>query len=352
MANQRPFARATLLAGWLCWWLGIVAAAAVWVTLGVGWFLLLIIPCMFMTLTGLRMIQGARPWLSPSAERVRAVDRRAPVLYLRSFHDDELMQRYTNQISQDPQNRTGEEALAYAFGLVGPVIGLTEPGAAPRLGAARTERESSQWQTDVMDLMREAALVVMRIGDTKGFWWELEQALRIVPPERLVFLIPAQADRWRQLREAVRRQIPGAGLPADLTQLAAVRHPRIVAGARGVLYFDSDWTAHGSLFAFRLRNLLRASRRQNPVLAEALRPVFRRAGVAPRAPVTFLAVIVTFAFAGLAVLIVQGPTKFKIEASLGFALGLALVLARTTSKKLIGVAGRHLPFGREGKGHR
>ncbi|HEX3955659.1 MAG TPA: hypothetical protein VHZ03_03395 [Trebonia sp.] len=74
---------------------------------------------------------------------------------------------------------------------------------------------------DAVDLMREAALVVMRIGDTKGFRWEVEQVLKIMPAERLVFLIPAQADRWQQLREAVRRQIPSVGLPADLTQLGA-----------------------------------------------------------------------------------------------------------------------------------
>jgi hypothetical protein len=339
VANQHPFARATLLTGWLCWWLGFVAAAAVFVTLGFRWFLILVVPCVLVMLIGLRMIQGTRPLLARPAERVRAVDRRAPVLYLRSFHDDELMQRYTNQISEDPQNRTSEEALANAFRLVGPVIGLSEPGAAPRLGAARTHSENSQWQTDVVDLMQEAALVVLRVGDTEGFWWELEQALKLVPPERLVFVIPAQADRWRQLVEVVQRQIPGAILPAELTQ-SDVGHPRIISAARGLLYFDSDWTAHVSLFAFRWRSLLRASRRQNPVLVGAFRPVLRRAGVEPRAPVTFLAVIVLIGFAGLGALIIRGPKEFKIEASVGFAFGLAAVLTRTIGKKLIAVARR------------
>lgn len=194
----------------------------------------------------------------------------------------------------------------------------------------------------------------MRIGETKGLWWEVGSGTSADNSASGAPHLsdPAQADRWRQLREAFRRQIPGVGLPANLTQPGAVRRTRIVAGARGVLYFDSDWTAHVSPFASRWRNLLRASRRQNPVLAEALRPVLRRAGVAPRAPVTFLAVIVSFGFAGLAALIVGGPTKFKIEASLGFALGLAIVPARTISKKLIGVAGRHHPFNGNGKGHR
>ena len=340
VADQRPFARARLLTGWLCWWLGFIAAAAVFATLGLDWFLVVVIPCILVTLAGLRMIQRTRPWLARSAEAVRAADKRAPVLYLRSFRDDDLMQYYTNQISQDPQNRTNEQALANAFGLVGPVIGLPQPGSAPRLGVARTQREHVQWQTDVIELMREAALVVTRIGETDGLRWELEQALKLVPPERLVFVIPAQADRWRQFRDVLQRQVPGVELPADLAQLAAVRHPRIMAGARGVLYFDQEWAAHFSLFAFRWGNLLRASRRQNPVLLEALQPVFRRAGVPPRSPVTFVVVVVSTGYAGLAALIIWGPTHLKIEASLGFALALVVVLAGTIRRKLIRVARR------------
>jgi hypothetical protein len=184
VADQRPFARARLLTGWLCWWLGFVAAATVFVALGFDWFLVVVIPCILVTLAGLRMIQRTRPWLARSAEAVRAADKRAPVLYLRSFGDDDLMQYYTNRISQDPQ-----------------------------------------WQTDVVELMREAALVVTRIGETDGLRWELEQSLKLVPPERLVFVIPAQADRWRQFRDVLQRQVPGVELPADLAQLAAVRPP-------------------------------------------------------------------------------------------------------------------------------
>jgi hypothetical protein len=113
-----------------------------------------------------------------------------------------------------------------------------------------------------------------------------------------------------------------------------------MARARGVLYFDQEWTAHFSLFAFRWGNLLRASRRQNPVLLEALQPVSRRAGVPPRSPVTFVVVVVSTGYAGLAALIIWGPTHLKIEASLGFALALVVVLAGTIRRKLIRVARR------------
>jgi hypothetical protein len=51
-------------------------------------------------------------------------------------------------------------------------------------------------------------------------------------------------------------------------------------------------------------------------------------------------VIVSTGYAGLAALIIWGPTHLKIDASLGFALALVVVLARTIRRKLIRVARR------------
>jgi hypothetical protein len=51
-------------------------------------------------------------------------------------------------------------------------------------------------------------------------------------------------------------------------------------------------------------------------------------------------VVVSTGYAGLAALIIWGPTHLKIEASLGFALALVVVLAGTIRRKLIRVARR------------
>jgi hypothetical protein len=307
------------------------------VLLGFRWFLVGFIPCVLVMIIGLRLIRSSRPRLARSAETVLAGDKRAPVLYLRSFRDDELMQHYSTAI-EEPQGKTNEQALASIFSLVGPVVALSEPRAAPRLGVARTQHEDSQWQDTVIGLMQAAALVVMRIGDSEGFTWEVEQALKLVPPERLVFFLPVQADRWRQFREIVGQHLPDVTLPADPTELGTAGNKRVIKfGARGVLYFDSDWTPRVSLFTASLGYLLRLSWKRNPVLDAALRPVLARLGMPRQASVTFLSLIVLMGFAGLGVLIAASGRE-REPAILGFALGIAAITVPVIRRKLRGKA--------------
>jgi hypothetical protein len=331
------WARAKLVGGWLGWCLGFAAEAVILVLLGFRWFLVGFIPCVLVMIIGLRLIRSSRPRLARSAETALAGDKRAPVLYLRSFRDDEFMQHYSTAVDE-PQGRTNEQALASIFSLVGPVVALSEPRAAPRLGVARTQHEDSQWQDTVIGLMQAATLVVMRIGDSEGFSWEVEQALKLVRPERLVFFLPVSGERWRQFRDLVRRQLPDVALPAGFAQPGAPRRQQgIKFGARGVLYFDSDWTSHVSLFAFRLGNLLRLSWKRNPVLDAALWPVLARMGVPRQAPVTLLSLVVLTGFAGLGVLIAAGG-KEREPAILGFALGIAAITVPVIRRKLHGKA--------------
>jgi hypothetical protein len=254
------------------------------------------------------------------------------------------MQHYSTEPVEDLHSRTNEQALASIFSLVGPVVGLSEPGAAPRLGVARTQHEDSQWQAAVIGLMQSAALVVMRIGDSEGFPWEVEQVLKLVPPERLVFLLPVSGDRWRQFRDLVRRQLPDIALPAGFAQPGASRRQQgIKFGARGVLYFDSDWTPHVSLFAFRLGNLLRLSFNRNPFLDAALRPVLVRMGVSRQAPVSPLSLILLAGLAGFGVLIAASG-KERETAILGFALGIVVVTVPAIRRKRRAQAARSSLF--------
>lgn len=49
--------------------------------------------------------------------------------------------------------------------------------------------------------MAEAELVIFRVGFGANLWWEIKEALKIVHPQRLLFLIPNEtgvADTFRQ----------------------------------------------------------------------------------------------------------------------------------------------------------
>jgi hypothetical protein len=118
----------------------------------------------------------------PSATETLAVDRRAPVLYLRSFAvDDELhvevnwyarllnRLRYTDAVSP-------EQELAWTLARVGPVLAIGRPGERwPPLGATRIQVVGNDWQQTVRRRIEEAAVVCVRAGNTAGLLWELEQ---------------------------------------------------------------------------------------------------------------------------------------------------------------------------------
>jgi hypothetical protein len=163
----------------------------------------------------LLLFRGTRS-LKKHAQLVLLDDHRAPVLYLRSFVDDE---------TQDPHfglkwtwrcflpamkfNRVVvEEDLADELSrYVGPVIAIGRPGEPlPELGAHRLYVDDDHWQEEISRHMRAARLIILRIGDSEGLLWELQQLLDTVPPERIVLFSPSRtfpdriqrlvSDRW------------------------------------------------------------------------------------------------------------------------------------------------------------
>jgi len=178
------------------------------------------------------ILMGAGAVLARRARRLAAVDAydlmqrdtRPPVLYLRSFGDDELklwtatfgrsslLERFTPR-----RFDAFEEVVARHFSRTGPVIALNPPDTklAP-LGAARETLDSADWQTTISDWMSRSAVIVfvMPPGQvTGGLTWELQhvsanqywtKTLIIVPPVRASLL---QA-RWQGFLAACGRVWP------------------------------------------------------------------------------------------------------------------------------------------------
>lgn len=157
-----------------------------------------------------------------SAAKSMADDPRPPVLYLRSFQDDGRM-LLTDQGGAVAQKLFGaftptsaEEELASTLERIGPVVAIGKPGEPlPELGAARLYVGHDVWQAEVNALMRQAALVVVRVGASPGVLWEINQALEHLPRERLVLVLLGSAPLAPQIRERL-AAVLGTALTAAL----------------------------------------------------------------------------------------------------------------------------------------
>ncbi len=110
------------------------------------------------------------------------------VLYLRSFVDDAKTSKFVSVLTD---YRTEEEHLVEVFSDIAPVYAIGDPKDKnmPN-GASRIYVSDEQWKSVVEDLAVRAQLVVLRLGKTDSFWWEVEMALAKVPIEKIVFVVP------------------------------------------------------------------------------------------------------------------------------------------------------------------
>lgn len=94
----------------------------------------------------------------------------------------------------------------------------------------------SYWQATVRDLLQRARLVILRTGDSSGLAWELETAVKLVPPQNLVLFLE-----------------PTGELPPEFRKRLPTNVPERLSGVR-FLDFSADWTTWSSR---SLRNVLK-----------------------------------------------------------------------------------------------
>jgi hypothetical protein len=163
----------------------------------------------------------------PRAETVLALDGRAPVIYLRSFRDDEALVGRPIRLNFDTlrwsywiteYTRGGVIRLLFQHGKVrleqliedevsaiGPFIAIGEPQEShPDFGATRAyfEGDDVAWRDAVRSWMERAAMIVVVPGQTKGLGWELEQIQAAGDTPKLLLLFPPERARHRAPRLA------------------------------------------------------------------------------------------------------------------------------------------------------
>ena len=164
------------------------------------------------------------------AENLETLDR-PPVVYLRSFDDDQRAARIKGALTE-------EEHLGKVLSQLGPFVAVGRPGEPlPAMGASRVYLGDDEWQAAVEKLVTQARLVVIRTGGSKGLEWEVERAARLLTPERLLLLV----DNRRELREHL----------AQIRHVRPTGHTRVrlgwrsIGSVRGFVAFDQQWRPGG-----------------------------------------------------------------------------------------------------------
>lgn len=134
----------------------------------------------------------------PAVKQAVQSDERAPVLFLRSFQDDDLRVRIRSRSKASPSARlallndsTFEDLLAWQASRHGPVIAIGQPGTKLQpLGAVRDYFSDADWQTAVLKRINVASAIIFVVGRSPGAQWELAQLRERGALGKTLFVFP------------------------------------------------------------------------------------------------------------------------------------------------------------------
>jgi hypothetical protein len=164
--------------------------------------------CLFGVSFGVSLIGRGRRLQAPPALELLRRDRRAPVLFLRFFDDDDLIDPAPRMVPLgDLFPRRYEESLALALKGIGPMITIGRPGdTLAMLGGGRVCVPDHVWKDAVDYLRARASAIVLVVGRSQGIWWEITSSLESVPVERLLFFFP-YVEETKRRRSFVQRAL-------------------------------------------------------------------------------------------------------------------------------------------------
>ncbi|MFI9835105.1 hypothetical protein ACIHIX_46410 [Streptomyces sp. NPDC051913] len=221
---------------------GGTAAVTAWsLGINIGVRALLLVGGLTLAVSGSVLLRHCRPRARVDPIRALARGGQAPVLYLRSFVDDEEA-ALTGDIPlpgmlQFAGFETREELFATVLGAFGPVVAVGRPDERlPPMGAVRLYFPSDTWQSAVAQLMEQSRLVVIRLGEGEQLWWEFDHAVRHVPPQKVLALLPGR-PLPTGLTERLDASLPAPSGAADAVHLSGN------GWASAVVSFDAHWRA-------------------------------------------------------------------------------------------------------------
>jgi hypothetical protein len=279
--------------------------------------------CLIITVIGFML--GSHGWkryrlgkklTAISAEEVLEKDKRAPIVYIRSFRDDDKLLTQKDKMNLAASRlsfpvfatTSKEETMATILTELGPVIAIGNPREQlPELGAARIYFTDDEWQVKILELMQKAKLVILLGGPTKNLWWEIEQALQKLTPDKLICLeLFDQGANHEAFEQDLEKMLHQPGTISSQNQpkrgLAAW-----IKDYGKVIYFDKDWSPKVSFIrplSAKMGLYNRTINQFDPALRLALRPIFAQLGInGPRLPINKLTILMLI-FVALVLLLV------------------------------------------------
>lgn len=171
---------------------------------------------------GVRLVHHGLAVDAAGAEQVLQYDTRRPVVYIRSFMlDGRLTGMYAGF--------TAEQDICAEMEKLGPVVAIGKPGEpVPELGAARVYVGDDGWRTKILEYFDQAAYVVVQVGPTANLWWEIEEATRRVPLDRLLIFAFGARQETEAFRVELGRRLGGVEIQFDDSVKSAPRLWRLL----------------------------------------------------------------------------------------------------------------------------
>ena len=183
------------------------------------------------------VIRRGKKHTAALADDVLVEDSRAPILYLRSFDDEEddshlgrfLLPGDRNIAHSTPAwGPREQDAMAPIMSEIGPYVAIGKPREPlPELGAARAYVSDDDWQAKILEWMKRARLVIVRAGATEGLRWEVGELVRNAKPTQVLVILPPKAEHYESFSRWANHVLPSA-LPD-------------AAPAERLVMFDQAW---------------------------------------------------------------------------------------------------------------
>src|SRR5262245_8246672 len=174
------------------------------------------------------LIRRGKKHAAALADAVLVEDTRPPILYLRSFNDEEddsRLGRFLRPGDRDIAHSTPawgpreQDALAPIMAEIGPYVAIGKPHEPlPELGAARAYVPDDEWQNKIREWLSRARLVIVREGATQGLRWEVAQLVSHAKPTQVLIILPHKPEHYDSFRrwanDVLPSPLPQSG-PAD-----------------------------------------------------------------------------------------------------------------------------------------